>query len=123
MFAVPVIALLLAAPGDTYTLQWKLKEGDVFYNKTSVVMEQKIEAMGQTIEQTITIKTVLRFKVKSVAEGKTVVEMTYLEMKIDAAGLPGTNVGDNLKNVSFTATLNDKMEVTKLEGYEKFLDA
>jgi hypothetical protein len=124
MFATPILALLfVAANADTYTLQWKLKEGDVFYNKTTVTMDQTIEAMGQEIDQKIEVKTVLKFKVKSVKDGVTVVEMTYLENKIEAMGLPGVNPGDKLKNVTFTATLNDKMEVTKLEGYDKFLDA
>ena len=123
MFAATTLALLLAAPGDTYTLQWKLKEGDVFYNKIAIAMDQTIEVMGQEMDQKIEMKTVLKFKVKSVKAGATVVEMTYLENKIDAQGLPGVNIGDKLKDVTFTATLNDKMEVTKLEGYDKFLDA
>ena len=38
-------------------------------------------------------------------------------------GLPGANIGDKLKDVTFTATLDDKMKVTKLDGYDKFLDA
>ncbi len=122
MYAAPLLALLLAAP-DTHSLQWKLNEGDVFYNKSNVQMDQTIEFMGQMIDQKITMKTVLKFKVKSVQKDKTVVEMTYLENKIDAQGLPGANVGDNLKNITFTATLNDRLEVTKLEGYDKFLDA
>lgn len=124
MFPAPALALLfVAAQADTYSLQWKLKEGDTFYNQTVVTMDQTIEAMGQTIEQKIEAKTVLRFKVKSVQNGVTVVDMTYLENTIDAAGLPGGNFGDKLKNVTFTATLNNKMEVTKLEGYDKFADA
>jgi hypothetical protein len=124
MFAAPTLALLLvAAQGETHKLEWKLKEGEVFYNKTSVVMDQTIEVMGQTIDQKIEMRTVLKFKVKSVKAGATVVEMTYIENKIDAAGLPGANIGDKLKDVTFTATLDDKMKVTKLEGYDKFLDA
>src|SRR5262249_36307453 len=102
MLAAPTLALLfVAANADTYTLQWKLKEGDVFYNKTTVSMDQTIEAMGQTIDQKIEVKTVLRFKVKSVKDGVTVVEMTYLDNKIEAEGLPGGNFGEKLKNVSF----------------------
>jgi hypothetical protein len=124
MFAVPMLALLIvAAPDETYSLKWKLKEGEVFYNKTSVTMDQTMEFMGQKIDQTITIKTVTRFKVKTTGAGETVVEMTYLEMKVDAGNLPGANVAENLKNVTFTATLNDMMEVTKVVGYDKFLDA
>ena len=124
MFAATTLALLLtAAQGETHTLQWKLKEGDVFYNKLAIAMEQTIEVMGMSIDQKIDMKTILKFKVKSAKAGATVVEMTYLENKIDAQGLPGANIGDKLKNISFTATLNEKMEVTKLEGYDKFLDA
>ena len=124
MFAASTLALLpVAAPGDTYTLQWKLKDGDVFYNKTSVTMDQTIEVMGQSMDQKIEMKTVLKFKVKSVKDGGAVVEMTYVENKLDAPGLPGANLLDKLKNVTFTATLDDKMKVTKLEGYDKFLDA
>ncbi|MBA4065859.1 MAG: hypothetical protein C0501_19500 [Isosphaera sp.] len=123
MFTAPVLLVLAAAPGDTYPLQWKLKAGDTFYNKTTVDMDQSIEVMGQKIPQKVTVKTVVRFKVKSADPKATVVEMTYLENKIDAQGLPGANVGDKLNNITFTATLNDKMEVTKLEGYDKFVEA
>src|SRR5215208_1310238 len=111
MFTAPVLALLLAAPGDAHTLQWKLREGDVFYNKTTVSLDQTIEVMGQKIDQAITMKMVVKFKVTSVKAGTTVVEMTYLENKIDAAGLPGANIGEKLKDVSFTATLDDKLKV------------
>jgi hypothetical protein len=123
MFTTPILTLLFVGAADQYTLQWKLQEGDTFYNKTSIVMEQSIDAAGEAGNQTITIDTVLRFKVKSSKPGTTVVEMTYLENKIDAPRLPGANIGDKLKGVSFTATLNDKMEVIKLEGYDKFLEA
>ena len=68
MFAASALALLLAAPpGDTYPIQWKLKEGDIFYNKAVVVTEQKIETQGSTVEQKMEATTVLRFRVKSVA--------------------------------------------------------
>ena len=98
MFAATTLALLLAAaPGETYTLKWKLKEGDVFYNKTAVKMDQTIEVAGQMIDQKIGMNTVLKFKVKSVNSGSTVVEMTFLENKIDAQGLPGANIGEKLK--------------------------
>jgi len=123
MFVAPVLALFLAAPNDTYTLQWKLNEGDVFYNKSTVDMDQTIEVMGMKIDQKVAMKTVLKFKVKSVKDGVTVVEMTYLENKIEAEGLPGANIGEKLKNITFTATLDKELKVTKLEGYDKFLDA
>lgn len=121
MFTAPLVALCLTAPGDTYTLEWKLREGDVFYNKTSVSMDQTIEVMGMQMDQSLTMTSVVRFKVKSVQP--TVVEMTYLENKLDAAGIPGFNLGDKIKNVTFTATLDKNFKVTKFQGYDKFLEA
>jgi uncharacterized protein DUF6263 len=124
MFAATTLALVLAAAqGETHTLKWKLNEGDVFYNKTAVTMDQSFEIAGMSMDQKIEMKTVLRFKVKSAKPGATVVDMTFLESKFDAQGLPGFNIGNKLKDVTFTATLDDKMKVTKLEGYDKFLDA
>ena len=124
MFTAPVLALLLAAaPNDTYTLKWKLNQGDVFYNKSTITTDQTVEVMGQKIDQTIKMDMVIKFAVKSAKAGATVVEMTYLDMKVDAAGLPGANIADKLKGVTFSATLDDKMAVTKLEGYDKLLDA
>jgi hypothetical protein len=122
LFAAPLL-LLIAAPDTTYSLQWKLKEGDTFFNKTTITLDQAIEVMGQKVNQKMEMTMVIRFKVKEAREGKTVVEMTYLDTKIDSAGLPGANIGEKFKNVSFTATLNDKLQVTKVEGYDKFLDA
>ena len=40
--------LLAAGQGDTHTLKWKLKEGDVFYNKMTVTMDQTIEVMPKS---------------------------------------------------------------------------
>lgn len=121
MFTAPLVALCLAAPGDTYTLEWKLREGDVFYNKTSVTMDQTMEVMGMQMDQSITMTSVVRFKVKSVEP--TVVEMTYVDSKVDAGGLLGLNFGDKVKNVTFTATLDKNFKVTKFQGYDKFLEA
>lgn len=124
MFAATTFALFLtAAQGDTHTLKWKLKEGDVFYNKSTVDTDQNFEVEGTSTDQKMTVRSVLRFKVTSAKPGATVVEMTFLENKVDAPGLPGKNAGNKLKDVTFTATLDDKMTVSKLEGYDQFLDA
>jgi hypothetical protein len=123
MFTAPTLALLLAAPPGAHTLQWKFAEGDVFYNKGAMTMEQTMEVQGRTVEQKMEVATVLRFAVKSAKPGATVVEMTYLDTKITAPGQAGPNTGEKLKGVAFTATLDAKLKVTKLEGYDKFLDA
>ena len=124
MLSAPVLALVLAAAaGDTYTLKWKLNAGDVFYNKSTITTDQTIEVMGQKIDQTIKMNMVIKFAVKSAQGGSTTVEMTYLDMKVEAGNLPGANIAEKLKGVAFTATLNNKMEVTKIEGYDKLIEA
>jgi len=123
MFRLSIVLLFVVAPGETYALKWKLKEGDVFYNQSTVTMDQTIEVAGQMMDQKIEMKTVLKFKVKSTKPGTTIVEMTFLENRVDAQGLPGANIGNKLKDVTFTATLDEKLKVAKLEGYDKFLDA
>lgn len=124
MTAVLALTLALAAPPDEINLAWKLKEGDVFYCKSKMVMDQTITAAGQNVDQSMTTETVVRYKVTSVKPGATVVEMTYLSNTTTAKGLPGANAGnDKLKGVTLTATLDAKMEVAKLEGYDKVLDA
>jgi hypothetical protein len=119
-----VFALTLAARADDVNLAWKLKEGDTFYSKSRVVLEQTLTAMGRDVDQTITTDTVVRFKVKSVKLGATVVEMTYLTNKVTAKGVPGADAAnDKLKGVTVTATLGGGMRVVKLEGYDKVVDA
>lgn len=123
MTAMLALTLALAAPPDDINLAWKLKEGDVFYNQTKMVMEQTFMVMGKEVEQSMTTETVLRYKVKSVKAGMTVVEMTYLSNKTTAKGLPGADgLNDKMKGVTLTVTLDGKMEVLKLEGYDKLLD-
>jgi len=129
MMTASTLALALAlvptqAQADGVTIKWVLKEGDLFYAKSTQVMDMTIGVMGQNIDQKQESNTVVRFKVKSVKPGATVVEMTTVEFKLDAgAGVPGIGgIAEKMKGMTFTATLDDKMQVTKLEGYDKFLD-
>jgi hypothetical protein len=118
-----LLFVIAAAPGDAYALKWKLAAGDVFYVKTTTTTEQTIVTTGNDIGQTTTTTSVLKFAVKSVKDGAAVIELTYLDHKSDATGLPGANVADKLKGVTFTLTLDARMKATKLEGYDKFVDA
>jgi hypothetical protein len=124
MTAAFVLALALAAPPDDYNLAWKLKEGDTFYAQTKLVVDQTFTVMGRDVPQSVTSESVLRYRVKEVKSGATVVEMTYLSNKTKAEGLPGADaLNDKLKGVTLTVTLDGKMEVLKLEGYDKTVDA
>jgi hypothetical protein len=129
--AIAVLACLALATQsraeDAVSLKWNLKEGDTFYSKSVADMDITMTLMDKDVDLTMKVTTVQRFKVVSAKPGATKVEMVVLSMKVEAKGLPaGTpgldDIGERVQNTPLTATLNDDMEVTKLEGYEKFLD-
>ena len=123
-FALAVALAAPAAPADDVKLMWKLNEGDSFYSQTKGNIEQTFNVMGKSVTQTIESETVVRYTVKSIKQGTTVVEITYLSNKTKAEGLPGADAANGkLKGVTLTATLDGKMEVIKLEGYDKVIDA
>lgn len=116
-----------AAAQDPVTLKWSLAEGTMFYSKSVTEMDMEMGAMGRTIELKMKITGVQRLKVLSAKPGATKVEMTMLAMEMTAEGAPGgipglDAIGDRMKGVTLTATLDDKLAVTKIEGYDKFLD-
>jgi uncharacterized protein DUF6263 len=119
------LALLLAPaqPGDSYTLQWKLKEGDTFYVKRVAQAEGAVSFDGEPKiddKDKSEVTVVLRFRVKSVAAGATVVEMTYVMTETKTEKVTSVSFP---KSYTFTATLDDRMKVIKFEGYDKMLDA
>ncbi|QJW96397.1 DUF6263 family protein [Frigoriglobus tundricola] len=120
------LALALAAPvpADEVSLAWKLKEGDTFYMATRVGLEQTFTVMGREVTQKVTSESVVRYTVKALKPDQIVIELTYLSNKSKAEGIPGADAAnDKLKGVTITATLNGKLEVMKLEGYDKTIDA
>ncbi|MDB5313563.1 MAG: hypothetical protein JWO38_7765 [Gemmataceae bacterium] len=117
------LALPLSAADDPVDLKWSLKEGDTFYVKNVQKMDMTIGVLGNSQDVKQTGTTVVRMKVKSATPGATVVEMTYVDFQIESTAPGAGAVGEKLKGLSLVATLNDKLKVTKLEGYDKFLDA
>ncbi len=121
-----VLALCLAAPvpADEVNLAWKLKEGDTFYLSGQTSIEQTFTVMERQIPQKIMSENVVRYTVKSLKPGRTVIELTYLSNKSKAEGIPGADAAnDKLKGVTITATLDGKLEVVKLDGYDKAIEA
>jgi hypothetical protein len=109
-----------------YSLQWKFRDGDTFFVVQDTKMQQFMSFMGQDIDMKIKAQTVIRYRVKEVKKNATVVEMTFLRQKMEMDGpvaLPGADFGDKLKNLTFTFTVDDKWNVVKFEGYDKFLEA
>jgi hypothetical protein len=124
-----LLLALIATPAvaqEAVTLKWSLKEGDKFFVKDDTEMNMNIGIMGLNQDLKMNAVTVQRFKVISVKQDATTIELTWLSMEIKAGGaanLPGIgDIGDQIKNTTITAVLDDNMAVTKLDGYDKFLD-
>jgi hypothetical protein len=114
---------------DAVTLKWSLAEGTTFYTKSVTDMDMQINVLGQSIDMKMKVSGVQRLKVLSAKPGATKIEMTMTSMEMSVEGLPGgagipglDAIGDRIKGATLTATLDDKLAVTKLEGYDKFLD-
>jgi len=108
---------------EAVSLKWNLKEGDTFYAKSVVVNDMKIDVLGMNQDIKMKMTTVTKYKVKSVKPGALVVDMTYTDVQMDADALPGVGgIGDKMKGLTISATFDEDMEITKVEGYEKFLD-
>lgn len=120
-------ALLLAAslaPGQAETpLAWKLKKGDTFYVRTATTVKQTIEVMGQEKNQDQEQTTHHKYTVLSADKDGMVVEQTIQKTDLKSQ-LPGAgDVAGRMKGLKLTYTFNAKNEVTKVAGYDKFLDA
>lgn len=120
----PLLAAALLAPAQADApFVWKLKKDDVFYAKSVNVLKQTVEVLGRTQEQDQEQTTFHKYTVKSADEKGLVLEQTVQKSEVKG-NLPGAaDVAKKLKGVSLTFTLNVKYEVTKVEGYDKFLDA
>jgi hypothetical protein len=115
-----------AAAQDAIPLKWSLKEGDKFFAKNVTDMDMSMMVMGQTIDVKMNITAVQRFKIIAAKQDATTVEMTTLSMDMTTGGpanIPGLGaLGERMKGATLTAVLDDNMTVTKIQGYDKFLD-
>lgn len=124
MFPLALIALAVAAPipAEGVDLRWKLKPGDTFYATTRNVMKQTVTAGGNTQAQNQNQTTYHQYKVKEAGPNQLVLEQTVIRSAVDG-NLPGAaDAADRLKGAVLTYTLDDKYKVTKLDGYDDFLD-
>ncbi|QDU20357.1 DUF6263 family protein [Urbifossiella limnaea] len=133
----PVLALALTAglvvtsgtAQEPVTVKWTLKEGQQFYAKAVTDMDMSMGILGMNVDLKMKTTAVQKFKVSSVKDDSTTVEMTFLDMSMEAQGLPGGgglpglgDIGDKIKGAKIGAVLDKEMQVTKLIGYEKFID-
>lgn len=133
----PVLVLALTAgfvvtagtAQEPVTIKWSLKEGQTFYAKAITDMDMSMGILGMNVDLKMKTTAIQRFKVGAVKDGSTTVEMTFVDMTMTADGLPGGaaipglgDVGEKIKGAKIGAILDKEMQVTKLIGYEKFLD-
>ncbi|HVK19302.1 MAG TPA: DUF6263 family protein [Fimbriiglobus sp.] len=117
------LALTLAlAPGDAVTLRWKLKKGDTFYARSVVAIDQTIGVPGQTMDQEQTQTTVHRYKVLEAGDKGTVLEQTIVRTEVKGNLPMADGLTDRMKGLILTYTLDPKGKVTKIEGYDAFVD-
>ncbi len=124
---VAVLALGLAPGQDAgkapANLAWKLNKDDKFYVETVTKIDQTITLPGgQKQKQNQDQTTFHRYRVLENADGKIVLEQTILRTLI-AGNIASEDAEKRLKNVVLTYTLDRKFKVTKMTGYDKFLDA
>lgn len=120
----PVLLLAALAPGQgDEPLAWKLKKDDTFYVKTTNSIKQTVEVLNQKMNQDQEQTTYHKYQVLSADKGGLVVEQTIQKMEVKGE-LPGLgDFADKMKGVKLKFTFNAKQEVTKVEGYDKFLAA
>ncbi len=127
LFSALICGLMVVVPASAQVkLEWKWKEGDTFYVKTTRLIKQKVtirdpggdpkKSRDVTLESEIT--TVLRYKVAK-KESNGVVTLSQ-EIESLVVRSPGGNVSRPdavAPETKLTLTLAPNGEVTKVEGY------
>ena len=117
------LALTLApAQADGVEIRWKLAKGDTFYARTITNMNQTIDVAGMQMEQKQDQTIVHRYKVLEAGPKGTVVEQTVTKADIEGNLPMGAEIAGRMKGAVLTFTLDDKFKVTKVEGYDKYID-
>lgn len=141
ILSVPVLALLVAGARaqNPVELKWKFEKGKPFYQEMTTDTTQKMTVMGQNITQVQKVTFFLswtpvdkdkdgNWTVKQKIDGlKMEIEIGGNKITYDSVKDAGQNnpLGEFFKQLvdsEFTLTVNDKMEITKVEGKDKFID-
>lgn len=125
---VAVLGLLwLGSPASAQTqLNWKFKEGEVFFMDESNVADQVFTILGKRVEQKNTNRRILRYEVKSATPKGFVIEQTILSWRDKQEGGVVPPGGDDIlerlvKGIVFRIQLNPDGSLAKYEGYEDLL--
>jgi hypothetical protein len=141
LVALVVLGLGTQAFGqDAVEIKWKFEKGKTFYQEMTTETKQEMTVMGQKIEQTQKQTFYFSWTPEKQDEKdkswtiKQKIEGVKMDIKIGgtpivydsfkeagAANNPLAEFFKALIGAEFTLTVNDKMQVTKVEGRDEFL--
>lgn len=121
-----VLALAAGLSGSAQgevKLEWKFTQGDKFYLENATNLKQTVEVMGQKIPMDSLNTTISSFKVVTVGPTEVVLEQKIEKVNVKAGqGLdPQAKVAEQMVGSVFKITLNNKGEVTKIEGFDDLI--
>ena len=85
-------------------------------------MKQTIGVLGMNMDQEQTQAVVHRYKVLDASDKGTVLEQTVVRADIKGNLPMAEGLGDRMKGLTLTYTLDDKGKVTKVEGRDKYVE-
>lgn len=106
---------------------WKFKTGDVFFLDENVVANNTVTVAGMTMDQKTTTRRVSKYTVVKAGPDGFVLEQTMLTWRNKQEGGGGPPVPEDLldrltKGIVFKLHMTPTGSVTKLEGFEDFMD-
>lgn len=116
-------SLIGSAQGEV-KLEWKFTQGEKFYLENVTNLKQTVEVMGQKVPMDSVNTTISSFKVVKVTPTETVLEQKIESVKVKSGqgGIdPQAKVAEQMAGSVFTITLNNKGEVTKVEGFDDLI--
>jgi hypothetical protein len=118
---------LTATARAQVSLRWKFKEGESFYVEEKGHSKQTVKEQGSETVLELELRRVTRFKVlKMTPDGGAVLEQKFESVKVLPAGPANKAQAEavrHLEGATFTVTLDGRGHVTKLDGYEKLVEA
>jgi uncharacterized protein DUF6263 len=117
--------------GDAYTIKMRLNPGDKFGQDLDMNMKMGFSAAGQQMDMNMGINGITAFEVVNDSGGMKQLLMTYKKMDISsemktAEGtkqIGNKDIGSRLVGKAIKLSMNDKNEITNVEGFESILDS
>jgi hypothetical protein len=121
--AIVVLTGTLAVPAQGQTkIEWKFKEGDIFYVENVMSLKQTMEVLGKKFPTENVNTTVSSFKVLKTDNDGVILERKIEQSKITGkAAPPQAALAEQMTGVVMTVQLNHQGEVTRITGFENLL--